>query len=536
MSSKIFILKNKEVWLSAIIITVIVMFFNANFLASYFSHPKGKEFSGIIGVSTIDYSVYFSMIEQVKQGSVLVKNLYSTENLTGGMFHPLWLFLGEIARWFNWDSVSVYHWSKIVFGFMFLWFLYYLLRQFIQGRVWRLLALAGFGFLAGWGRWLSILTINYFQGNEVVRLLFGTDMWHNEGFVFLTLTHSPLFIITQLFLILAWWWVIAGKKNNRLAAAVILFILGLMHPYDILIFWSVLMVYLVLEWLRGKNIFRIIFSFIPSFLASLVLVGYYAFLIVFDGNFSGWFNQNVTLSPSFYATLVGYGWLWLFSGYALWCLFKELSKLDKKFIFLLAWYITLPFLMFAPINFSRRMIQTFGVVIIIMSVLGLQFWWKKTGRKFAQRHFILTALIGSLLIIMTIITPLYQGIENLAIVSRGVGPGFIFKDQIELAGKLKDLPSTAVVFAPYFISHIIPGRSGRFVYFGHPHQTVNFRIKHKLASLFFSTKWMKWKEKFLKNNKIDYLVWPKEKPQDFSKSWPVWFENGSFVVYKISNK
>lgn len=119
MRSKISILKNREVWLAAIIITVIVLFFNANFLASYFSHPKGKEFSGIIGVSTIDYSVYFSMIEQVKQGSVLVKNLYSTENLTGGMFHPLWLFLGKVARWFAWDSISVYHWSKIVFGFIF---------------------------------------------------------------------------------------------------------------------------------------------------------------------------------------------------------------------------------------------------------------------------------------------------------------------------------------------------------------------------------------------------------------------------------
>lgn len=100
----------------------------------------------------------------------------------------------------------------------------------------------------------------------------------------------------------------------------------------------------------------------------------------------------------------------------------------------------------------------------------------------------------------------------------GVGPGFVFKDQLQIADKLKDLPPTAVVFAPYFISHIIPGRSGRFVYFGHPHQTVNFRAKHKLASFFFSTKWMEWKEKFLQANKIDYLVWPKKSRKIFLRT------------------
>ena len=523
-----------EFFLAGLISLLIILFFNANFLASFFTQVPDKQFSGIIGVSTIDYSVYFSMIEQVKQGSVLVKNLYSTENLDGGMFHPLWLVLGKFASWFDLNSVSIYHWAKMVFGFVFLLFLYYLLRQLIKGWVWRLLALAGFGFSAGWGRWLSILTIDYFQGNELVRLLFGTDMWHNEGFVFLTLTHSSLFIATQLLLILSWWLSIADSKQKNIWAGLTLLILGLMHPYDILIFWSVLAVMTVLFVLQKKSIKDFIKNLWPSLSATGLLALYYAYLLLSDSNFSGWFNQNITLSPSFYAVLVGYGWLWLFSGYALWMLFRKFPKLDKKFIFLLAWYMTLPALMFAPINFSRRMIQTFGVVVVIMSVLGLKFWWERSGRQYMGKHFLSAAIISSIILLTLIITPLYQGVENLSVVINSASPGYINNEIIDVADEVKYLPARSVIFAPYFLAHIIPGRSGRFVYFGHPHQTVNFDKKHALAQFFFATSWSDWKKNFIKDNKIDYLIWPKTEQQDLPSSWQVWYENNSFIVYKIS--
>lgn len=526
----------RELFFVGVIIFVTIIFFNSNFLASKFVYYPEKQFSGIVGVSTIDYNVYFSMIEQARQGSFFSRNLYSTDYLKGNLVHPLWLFLGGVAKVFDLSSVDVYHWSKIYFGVGFLYFLYFLVRYFIFGTKWRLATMVGFGFFGGWGRWFSIPLLDYFQGSEIVRLLFGTDMWHNEGFVFLTLTHSSLFIVTQFFLIASWWLLLSKQRLVLALSGVCVFVLGLMHPYDILIFWSVIFVWSAFFYLGKKQQLNLFIKkmFWPL-IATAALAIYYFLLILSNHNFSGWLNQNITLSPSFYSTLIGYGWLWFFSGFGLFCLFKNFDNLQNKYYWLLAWYLTLPILMFAPINFSRRMIHTFGVVVIIMSVIGARYLWNNFLRKKYQNNFlnIKTAVLTSFLALTLFISPLYQGIENFFVVAKGDWPAFVSSDRLDVAGWFVNTSKDSKILAQYFIGHLIPGQSGRFVYLGHPHQTVNFDQKYLLLERFFNTKWQEWKTNFLINEGVDYLVWPTEKKYN-GPEWPIVYSNNSYMVYKVN--
>ena len=535
---KVFKAVGKEFWLAAGIIFFTVIFFNLNFLLSYFFYKPGFEFTGVIGISKIDYMIYFSMIEHIKQGAWLAQNLYTTEALSGGLFHPLWLLLGKLAAVFKMTSIEIYHWSKIYFGIIFMFFLYFLSRSFFSKTVWKLSTLVAFGFAAGWGRWFSLLiNDSHYQGGEVLRFLYGIDMWHSDVFVYLTLTQSSLLILSQLLLVCSWWFLVYEKETFHLFSGIFLLFLGIIHPYDIVVFWPVVIIWVLLIYIyKPLQLRDFLKRLMPAIGATLAVMIYYLFVIFTNPSIAGWFNQNITRSPGFYSVLIGYGWLWLFSGYALFQFFKNAARLDSKYYWLAASFLTLPLLLYAPVNFSRRLMAGFGVVIVIMSVIGFQkiwtdkiiFYLKKvplSAAIFIVSFFLLTLLLG----------PVHQGVENALVVTRGEWLAFLPASQIDIARQISLTKKDAIILANYSLAHIIPAYSGRYVYIGHPHQTVNFNYKYDQSLRFFgpSKKDWPWREEFLRFAQIDYFVWPAARAEEVPPHWPVYYRNHSHVVYQV---
>ena len=60
--------------------------------------PAGFSYSGRHSQNTGDYGVYFSQMEQARQGHLLFYNLYETTPHNANIFNPFWLVLGWLCR------------------------------------------------------------------------------------------------------------------------------------------------------------------------------------------------------------------------------------------------------------------------------------------------------------------------------------------------------------------------------------------------------------------------------------------------------
>src|SRR3989339_264110 len=71
-------------------------------------------------ITSGDYSVYLSLIEQGRQGNFLFENLYTAEAQTPSIFSPLWLVMGLSARVTGLSNTSIFHLWRLVMAVVFL--------------------------------------------------------------------------------------------------------------------------------------------------------------------------------------------------------------------------------------------------------------------------------------------------------------------------------------------------------------------------------------------------------------------------------
>ena len=71
------------------------------YLVGYLAAPAGLVYNGLHALSPGDVPIYYSYINQVKNGELLVKDLFTSEPQTVGTFNIWWLMVGLGARFFN---------------------------------------------------------------------------------------------------------------------------------------------------------------------------------------------------------------------------------------------------------------------------------------------------------------------------------------------------------------------------------------------------------------------------------------------------
>ena len=89
-------------------------------------------------------------------------------------------------------------------GFVFLFLLYLFIANVFKLIKWRKIVFLILSFGSG----LGIFTLRGNWSSEYLYEHLGTDFWVSEGNTFLSLFHSPLFILSQLLIFLIFWWVI----------------------------------------------------------------------------------------------------------------------------------------------------------------------------------------------------------------------------------------------------------------------------------------------------------------------------------------
>jgi len=482
----------KFFWLST---SLIILFISLPFLlAGFIQLITGYYYTGVNFSAGGDKTVYLSYMEQARQGQWLFKNLFTSEAQQALLFSPLWLVLGKLSWLFNLSNILIFHLSRVALAFLFLSLIYRFLKNYFFDVIRQRLVFVFTMLASGLGVWsfLSIIlkgTIETNINNETI----GTDMWISEANTFTTLIHSPLFILSQILILIIF--IVFLKNLNQYSVKKVLtlffltLILGILHPYDLVIIFGVLTGFTGVYSIRQRKIcWSSLFNLF--IMASAAFINFVYFYFIFNQQFAlkGWLGQNVIHSPAFYYYLLGYGLIFLFFLLGL----PQVLKKSKNyyFLFLFCWAFIQLSLLYFPLQFQTKMSNGLHLPLTIIAGLGFFWLWQKAREYFTSKRFkniLFKNLILQIFIILLISSNIFIVFFEFSNVFSLSRPFFLNDKEMTAINWLKDntADEAVVLFSSKEMGNLLPSIITRQVYLGHGHQTVNWFIKLEYIKWFY---------------------------------------------------
>ena len=502
---------------------------------------------GLYPLGSADTNVYYSFIRQAMDGDIFIRNLHTGEPQNGTIFHPLWLLLGWASSLFQLSPILVFHLARLVVGAAFLLFFYFFLSRVFSDSRRRNIAFFLAAFSSGIGVFFSIGVSVWdpIQG----MLLLPADQWITESNTFLTLMHSPLFLLSQLLLLVLLWCFLEEERiKNYFLVGGALFLLVLMHPYDLVTVGVVLPAFLVLRLLRDPTLTAEALRRSFRRLVLLALCSLPPLLAFFVGArneiaIGGWTKQNVTTSPMLHSYILGYGLVLIFAVVGCAALRKTQSRAQ---LLVLTWTVVSLLLLYVPIQINRRMSNGLHLALVILAAAGVDLFWSwfraHRPRRELARH-ISTALLGWILgfgFFFSTLTVIVKSIyweaspsTSIYYLSKPVARGMDWLEAHE--------SRSAVLLAHSYHGNILPARTGLRVFVGHGHQTIDWDEKRRLVTTWFfrTNADDEKKAQFLRENGITTIFFSDLEnrigaydPSSKSYLTPI-FRNSGVTIYRV---
>jgi hypothetical protein len=252
----------REIALVLVWAAVIMALTTAPYLWAIGQAGPDQQFQGFIwGVD--DGNVYLSWIRQASEGSLLLRNQYTTIPQNPHFFNVFLVGLGKVTAWTGQHPGVIFHAARLLGGIVLLAAIYLLAAFVSRSRAvrWGTLALASFG--SGFG-WLAALWAGTIPGELPVPLRppdyapLPPQTWQvqPEAVTFLSLLLNPLFIWSMaiMCLVLICAALTLERKSVRWAAltGVLLLLIGNMHGYDLFVLHATIVTFGLLSVLRGQ--------------------------------------------------------------------------------------------------------------------------------------------------------------------------------------------------------------------------------------------------------------------------------------------
>lgn len=531
------------------VVVCTIFFSSLPYLFGWLVAGKDSTYLAMNPIGPADTNVYFSFMRQVEDGSVFVKNLHTSEPQVGSIFHPLWVVLGLVGGISHVPIPVVFHVSRALLGAGLLLFLYRFLGEIFSDERKKNIAFVLIALSSGVG-WVLSLQASIYSSVTALYLQLPSDQWISESNTFLTLMHSPLFILSQFLLVSIFWCFIAEDRfKNFLFPASLVGLLAIVHPYDLVTIGVILPAFLLVRIIRDGSLqphdaLRYLRRCALSALFAVppILALYVASHI--EPAIGGWAKQNITISPPPSSYILGYGFLLLFAVVG----WTAMRKTTNRFLlFLMTWAATSCILLYIPIQINRRMSNGLHIALSILAAVGIDVLWRYLQtllRKHPLRQHALLSVVGWVLCLglffstgVTVIRSLYWESNpkaSLYHISKSVAQA------MDWLGT--HTPRDAVILSTGYNGNVIPARSGRAVFLGHGHQTIHNDRKATLVN-----KWFFWrntddvaKYAFLRRGGIDYLFFsPAEASlgqfQPQTKNYlTLVYESGTTRVYRVN--
>ena len=511
---------------------VMIIITGVPYLFGYLSAPEGTEYNGLHALSPGDIPVYYSYINQVKEGDFFVKNLFTSEPQGSGTFNVWWFWVGLLAKVFNLSLVIVFQLSRLLMIPVFLAIAYLFISFFIIEKLKRKICLLFLLFSGGLGAYFAA-GIDQLNIKDGIRYPWPIDLWLTEAVTFNTLYQTSHFIASIVFTFLIFLFILLAFEKNKSSYVIVSGLLALVyfnfHPYYVPVIYGVAGLYLFILILQARKILWHKIGYLMILvLLSLPSIIYHFVIIKQNPVIAQRAAQNITyISPVFFV-IIGYGFLWLGLILGLVFLLKN-KKFNNRFVFLLTWLVVNLALIYSPFPFHSRYTQGIHFILVVFTVIGLFGFYDYLKTKLKPKIFDFWVNNVTLWIILFIFlfgtTSAYMLVRDFYYFSQKPGniktSLYLPKDFTTATQWLSVQQKPSLVLSSALTSSFIPAFSGQPVYVAHGHETLFFysKIIH-LAYLFQDNNEAldKIKHDFLLKENIDFILY-----SDYEK------ELGSFI-------
>jgi len=510
----------KEIRLIAIISFVLIIITLVPVLYAYFFAPSGMYYTGRHAQNSGDVAVYFSQIEQARQGHLLFENLYTSEFQRRIIFNPFWLVLGLLGRLFNLSNIFIFQLVRVLLIPIFVFTSYLLVSYFFQSKLKRI---------------IGILLICFAGG--ITHYAYTID-----GSSFPSLSFSPHLVLSLILIELIFLLILISWQTDKIKLAIIAGILALIlfsfHPYHITTVLGILGIYLLV--LIYKN-YRRLLSYINKYLVLLIFslpaILYYYWYFRADKIARIWLEQSDKLMhprPP-WEILYSLGFLSILAIVGLYFYLK-----NKKNKFPLVWVVGSLSLFWIPLFFRMRLIGGLSIALSILAVEAIYYIVKYLKTK---KYFYITITLFCFLC-LSLLIPVNLSIvlQNIAVYYQKVPLAYIKLTEKESLDWIRNnLNDNDVILASWVdgFGNLIPGYTGKKVFVGHGIQTPKAEEKWEMVRWFFRDGNQEGKTEFLKNNNIGYIFYSQYEKElgnynveglDYLKKV---FENKDVSIFKV---
>jgi len=482
--------------------------------------PVGQSFSGIHFAALNDWFVYYSYLEQARQGSFLFRDLFTAEPSLP-VFNPFWLAVGLGAKIFHLSNLLAFNLFRIVLIPLLYFVVYLFLAYLFSDILKRKISLLLLTFSGGFGFFLINQIIKYpfnFSGGQ---FRWPMDLWVPEFDTFLTVYYSPHFIASLILILFIFLLTALFVENQKLSyavwAGISSLILFLFHPFHILTIFSVILAYFgCLMFYQRKWLWQLIWYYLILATISAPAIFYYLYLLKVDEVMQQKALQNNCFTTPFWLTIFSYGLVLVFAIFGAYFLFKKKKifghNFSEKWSFIILWAVVSFILIYSPVNYQRRLSEGLHFPLVILMTVGLFGLYqilvdkksKLTKRLWSQRYTLLMIisflLLGSNIFILAVDLFIYTDRREIS---------YLDNDLIKAASWLRSVGSNQIIFnSANNVINIIPAYAGRLVYVGHGVETPNFKQKQAEVNWFFAKDRPDVTERdFLLKRNINYLFY-----------------------------
>jgi len=546
-------LEKKEIKFILLISFIAILIIALPFAYGQLIKGNNNFFSGLNFLSPHDGYVYYSYIEQAKQGNILFDDLFSGEITPTFTFNPFWLTLGLFAKFFYLPSAWAIFLFKIIFIPLFIFVIYKFLRYFLPDDLKKYTGWCSVYalFASGLGYYFLKFSL-FFEAKSQIVEKYGVlplDLWNQESNNFLTLLGFPHIMASIVLLLLTFYFFFRSLEQKKIKfsiyAGFFALLLASFHPFHIVTIYFINLIYILYLLITKRNNIKILLNYFLLVLLSFPAVAYYLYLLAFNWQIQIKNLQNLLFSPALIISMVGFGFILITAIAGLILVWSE--KINNKMAFLTIWLISSFILIYSPLTFQRRLTEGLIFPLIIFSfiflVLAYGYLKNKIGSSLLYR-----AIFFVIFLTLFILPNFFIYYENFLFLNY-----FRFSDADEVAIFLDQDTTPAVnwyknqatssdlVLTSFYSGNYLAGLAGKKVYLGHKIETIYYFEKKELVDWFFKENQEDLaKQEFLRNKHIGYIYYSEaeKKLGDFSPSQKDYlkqvFSNNEVTIYKVN--
>lgn len=447
--------------------------------------PPRTTYTWLHATAPGDVGVYYSYVQQVRDGGWLLHDQFTSEPGQLGTFNGLWWLVGTLARLLGLTAEVAYHVARIallpLLVFAFARVAGLAAEQRAQRLTLVLLFAGGLGaYLAPW-----FASAVYQGGGAGYR--WPIDLWGVHTFSFLSALHSPHSVASWALLVLAAWGgflaLERGERRPLVVAVVATLLLSNFHPYPVPVAVLLPAAYTLLR--------RLLLGAWPAapwvslVLAAAALPGgyYHVWLLAQDPVVAARASQNITLIPPLGFVLIGFGLLVPLAAIRLWQRRHAYAPVE---VWAMSWLIVVAGLVCLPTTLQSRFLQGVLVPMVVLAVPVALTSYDNLVRRWPK----LNTLPGAtwlLLAALFFASPLYAVARDVALTQQPPPGWYLSADTVAtFAWIAEHTPADAVVLAPPNLWLFVPRYAQRTTYVGHPHETLDYAIKAANTQAFYA--------------------------------------------------